>query len=51
MDKTKLKAVFSTGMLVLTAIGAFADVLAKDKKEKEFQEMKKALAELQKKED
>ena len=47
----KVKKVFSGVMLVVTAITAFADVFDKDRKDKEFEAMKKAIADLQSKKD
>ena len=47
--KFSAKGILSTAMLVATAVGAVADVIAKDKKDKEFEQMKKTLDELTKK--
>ena len=46
-----VKKVLSTVLLVVSAVGAFTDVFEKDKKAKEFEEMKKAIADLQNKND
>lgn len=51
IDSSKAKKVFGSVVLVMTAIGAFADVFLKDQKEKEFEAMKKAIADLQSKKD
>lgn len=45
----KVKKICSTIVLVGTAIGSFIGVFAEDKRNKEFEEMKKAIEELQKK--
>lgn len=47
-DKDSAKKIFSGAMLLISAIGAFSDVIVKDKKEKEFEALKKAVEELKK---
>ena len=47
--KFNAKGVLKVVMLVATAAGAVADAIAKDKKEKEFEQMKKILDELRSK--
>lgn len=44
----KVKKIFSTVLLVGTAIGAAVNVFESDRKDKEFEQMKKQLAELTK---
>lgn len=45
----KIKKICSTIVLVGTAVGSFIGVFAEDKRNKEFEEMKKAIEELRKK--
>lgn len=49
MDMSKLKKIGGTALLVLTAFSAAMDVINADKKEKEFEAMKKAIEELKSK--
>ena len=44
-----VKKVISTVVLVASAVSAFTDVFAKDKQAKEFEDLKKAVADLQNK--
>lgn len=46
MNLGNLKKIGGTALLVLTAFSAAMDVINADKKEKEFEAMKKQLAEL-----
>lgn len=46
MNMGTIKKVFNTVVLVATAVGAAVNVFTNDKKDKEFEEMKKQLAEL-----
>ena len=46
MNLSKIKKFGGTALLVLTAISAAMDVFNADKKEKEFEQMKKTLEEL-----
>lgn len=45
-NKEQVKKIFSGALLLATAIGAFSDVFDKDRKDREFEEMKKAIKEL-----
>lgn len=51
IDKTDVQKALGTVLLIASAVGAFIDVFDKDKKEKEFEELKKAVADLQSKKD
>lgn len=48
IDKDSVKKIVNGAVLLISAIGAFSDVIVKDKKDKEFEAMKKAIEELQK---
>lgn len=46
-----VKKAFGAGMLLITAITAASDVFEKDRKDKEFEAMKKDIADLKSKKD
>lgn len=48
MKFDKARKVFSTIILIGTAVGAFLEVFESDRKDKEFEQMKKEFAELKK---
>lgn len=48
MNVGNIKKIFNTVVLVTTAVGAAVNVFTNDKKDKEFEQMKKQLAELTK---
>lgn len=48
MNSVTIKKVFNTLVLIGTAVGAVVNVFNNDKKDKEFEQMKKQLAELTK---
>ena len=47
MNLGKIKKIGGTALLILTAIGAAMDVFDADKKNKDFEEMKKRLEKLE----
>lgn len=49
MNLDKFKKVFSTVVLVATAVSAFANVFDQDRKDKELEALKKTVAELKEK--
>ena len=49
MNKKNAQKIFSTILLIGTAVSAAVNVFVEDKKDKEFESMKKAIEELQQK--
>lgn len=46
INKDSVKKIFSGAILLITAVAAFGDVFDKDRKDKEFEQMKKDIKEL-----
>lgn len=46
INKNSVEKIFSGAILMITAVAAFGEVFVKDRKDKEFEQMKKDIKEL-----